>query len=562
MKYLSFTINKYRAIENGLTVLLEKHRLIPVIGINECGKTTILHAIFAFDYCNDSFNKNIHHLDDVKNLYKPGQKNNSKISAKIQIEWDEFKEALDDPEIKIMTGVNSYKRKKINFTEMLVITRDLITKKYDINSDLFTDKDLNHRLSEKIISQLPYILYFDDFRDSIPDEIEIRNENENDPKGWVAIIERLFKKTDESFSVFELSKIEERERKSIISQVKKILNNTLTREWQTFNLDDSDALKISIEYIPESENNGTTKPAKIKFDILETVEGNDCYFYIRDRSKGFFWFFNFVMKLEFNPKIVSNDGVDAIYLLDEPGSYLHAAAQSRLCRKLKNLSTDNNVIYCTHSHYLLDPEIIPISSIRISEKVNNFGIKLISIYEYDSGTGNKNAFQPIYDALQTKPFLLDLGSNENIVLTEGIYDFYCFNMFMNSGYKFLPSQNAESILYFISLMIGWNIKFNALWDNDKEGKEYWNTAKRKFGNDLKDKMLLLPLKGKQRKCILQDFVDGHELKKIKEEIGIPMDSSFDKTIATLFYSDNKNSIIQKLQKTKDNFQKINLLFNF
>ena len=51
MRYLSFDIKNYRAI-SGLTVKLDA-KLIPLVGINECGKTTILQAIYSFDYIND-----------------------------------------------------------------------------------------------------------------------------------------------------------------------------------------------------------------------------------------------------------------------------------------------------------------------------------------------------------------------------------------------------------------------------------------------------------------------------------------------------------------------------
>ena len=53
MKYRRFTITNYRAIKGPLGVDLHRTPLIPVIGINECGKTTILHAIVAFDFIND-----------------------------------------------------------------------------------------------------------------------------------------------------------------------------------------------------------------------------------------------------------------------------------------------------------------------------------------------------------------------------------------------------------------------------------------------------------------------------------------------------------------------------
>ena len=248
-------------------------------------------------------------------------------------------------------------------------------------------------MAREIISMLPYILYFDDFRDKIPERIEIPASLAQSQSSWLDIIEQLFKQTDKSFSVFDLPSLEERQRRTVLSKVERKLNETLTKEWQTFKLDERDALKISIGF-----DQRTTAPAQvatdptlgskalapgtaasaqvsanviksyIKLDVVETVAGFDHFFFISDRSKGFYWFFNFVMKLEFNPKVVTGGPevigeAQAIYLLDEPGSYLHAFAQRKLCQKLRQISETNWVAYCTHSHYLLDPEVIPVNSI-------------------------------------------------------------------------------------------------------------------------------------------------------------------------------------------------------
>ncbi len=42
-----------------------------------------------------------------------------------------------------------------------------------------------------------------------------------------------------------------------------------------------------------------------------------------------------------------------LYLLDEPGFYLHASAQKGLCATLQELSQEHFIIYSTHSQYLL-----------------------------------------------------------------------------------------------------------------------------------------------------------------------------------------------------------------
>ena len=570
MKYIKFTIENYKGIGGPLDVDLHKTSLMPIIGVNECGKTTILQAIFSFDYFNDSFNETIRHLEDVHNLYTTDPKT-PKISAEIEITDDEIKETLKELKEKYVTldsKIRSYTRLLKDFSGTLTISRDIKKKQYSIDYKKFNDDEFNNALSKAIIKKLPYILFFDDFRDNVEEKIEIKK-NDDEMSGWLAIVDRLFRTADENFDILDLPNKEDRVRKTTLAKVNKILNDTLTKEWQNFRLDDKDALKIKVDYANESETTAAGQSIErhfIKFDVIEKdQDDNEYFFFVRDRSKGFFWFFNFVMKLEFNPKVVnSTDG--AIYLLDEPGSYLHASAQAKLCNKLKSLSETNKVLYCTHSHYLLDPEVVPINTVKVASKnPDNFKIELYSIHEYKDDTKSKrSAFQPITDALQIKPLILDLNC-KNILITEGIYDYYAFEMFKGKReINVLPSTNAESIKYFISLMIAWQMNYKALWDNDDEGRAEKKSAEEFFGEvEANNNFYLLPHKtSRTKKTILQNLFVGSDFAMIKDELGLNKNSSFEKTILSLFYSNDKNEILKKVSKeTKDNFKKVfDLLF--
>lgn len=48
MKYQKFIIKNYRAISEEIEIDLKKSSLLPIIGVNECGKTTILHCEILF----------------------------------------------------------------------------------------------------------------------------------------------------------------------------------------------------------------------------------------------------------------------------------------------------------------------------------------------------------------------------------------------------------------------------------------------------------------------------------------------------------------------------------
>jgi hypothetical protein len=560
MRFTRFTIANYRAITGPLNIDISKHCLMPIIGVNESGKTTLLHAIFAFDYYNDDLNDSGRHLKDVSNLYRTSSPA-ATVSAEVELSAAELKTCLEDcakehPSFKSVFEVIRGRRKLSN---KILIRRNIVTKKYTFPSESFGPLDAQDILARKVISYLPYILYFDDFRDKIAEKIEIPSKEDDESlTDWLAIIQQLFKQTDKTFSIFKLPQLEVRQRRTVLSKVQRHLNQTLTKEWQSFRLDDRDALKIAIEFDQDGSN-----PVRnfLKLDVVETdSNGDEHFFFISDRSKGFYWFFNFVMKLEFNPKLVSSGGNDAhsIYLLDEPGSYLHAFAQRKLCLKLRQISDKNSVIYCTHSHYLLDPETIPISNVVIADKNGNGDITLTRMIDYHGSiTDNRSALQPVLDALQIKPYALDLISTQMTLIVEGIYDYYSLELFRGDrSISVLPSVGAGSIKFYISLMIAWQIKFRALWDSDAEGRKKHSEAAELFGSDIATRYFrLLPSPQADGKRIMQNLFEGSDLVQIRKELKIAPDCSFERTIQALFYSPEKIRIVASIgADTKTNFE--------
>lgn len=82
MKYKKFRIRNYKAIKD-LTIELGNQNLIPIIGLNETGKSSILQAIFAFDCYNDKqYNGDFINFEYIKNKFENGQ--NPIIEAEIE----------------------------------------------------------------------------------------------------------------------------------------------------------------------------------------------------------------------------------------------------------------------------------------------------------------------------------------------------------------------------------------------------------------------------------------------------------------------------------------------
>ncbi len=81
-----------------------------------------------------------------------------------------------------------------------------------------------------------------------------------------------------------------------------------------------------------------------------------------ERSAGFIWFFSFLVKFA----QVRKTGANLILLLDEPGLTLHGKAQADLLRYFEDkLTPEHQVIYTTHSPFMVPPDDLP--SVRIVE---------------------------------------------------------------------------------------------------------------------------------------------------------------------------------------------------
>lgn len=87
------------------------------------------------------------------------------------------------------------------------------------------------------------------------------------------------------------------------------------------------------------------------------------------RSRGFIWFFSFLVWFDSVQEQLSSSGVNAssslILLLDEPGLALHALAQDDFLNYIDELSKEHQVLYTTHSPFMVRSERL--SQVRIVE---------------------------------------------------------------------------------------------------------------------------------------------------------------------------------------------------
>ena len=328
----------------------------------------------------------------------------------------------------------------------------------------------------------------------------------------------------------------------------------MTDEWKTFNLGKKEDIYVKFTLIPTPQTPAV--PNRLSVRIIERIGAKERFFDVIDRSKGFLWFYNFVMKLQFNPK--HTIGTRTVYLLDEPGSYLHSSAQENLCSKIKEISRDHGfVIYCTHSHHLLNPKDIPLTAVYIVEKEEDKNIIITPLPRIRTQTEKTNALQPILEALHIPAFDF-FKSADPVLLVEGIYDKYVVELFVALERKLniMPGVSADSIVKNIQLMLGCGKVFIALWDNDKEGRSHYEKAKKLFGLAEAERFDLLP-GGTSKKRRMEEMFEKADFQMMKTTLSLPDDANYEAVIATAFYSTKairKKMAISLSPATKDNFE--------
>lgn len=196
-----------------------------------------------------------------------------------------------------------------------------------------------------------------------------------------------------------------------------------------------------------------------------------------ERSNGLRWYLETFIDAKANNLPQRN----VVYLFDEPGCFLHVNAQKELVSLFGHLADQGNqVVYTTHSPYMLDTEKDGIHRIRAVVK-DPQGFTHIYKTAYD----NKISPDSVHDTLA--PIVNALGMNMNDtfgpaknkinIVTEGISD-YIYMCMMGKlldidaeKYAIIPSQGASKCVDICAILHGWGCKYIAVFDYDKAGVE-------------------------------------------------------------------------------------------
>ena len=267
-----------------------------------------------------------------------------------------------------------------------------------------------------------------------------------------------------------------------------------------------------------------------------TVRDGTQTYDIDERSTGFRWFFSFLLFTLFrSQQQISTKRT--LFLLDEPASNLHAGAQSQLLDSFPAIASGHNqIIYSTHSHYLINPDWLDQAYI-VSNSAMVYDDLLegprassrhtdVSAEKYRSFVGNNpdkpTYFQPVLDRLEVVPSRLD--SMTPSVLVEGKGDYLVLSLGLRSAvlmqdYAIIPTRGADHFDELVGILLGWGVNFCLCCDDDSAGKravkdfrESWGMAEGKVFTlgDISDE-----LKGKR----VEGFLEPSDFEMIKTHFG-------------------------------------------
>ena len=540
-------IHKYKSIESTQTFNIGEG-ITTLVGMNESGKTSILEALAKVNYFDDDENFVFNTTHDyprkeVKTLKKAGSDPKAvtchyKISddLKENINEDLGVDIFDINEIsytKKYSNKGSYsginidnskflelwfeynklsvdssiidKLKAINSTEDIttLVTElkadeepekfeELLEKLNDLsrlyeNKWKWSNDPLNEYIARKWIKpNLPKFLYYDEYY-SLPSRISIEKLQQDKLEGEeLKTAKALFELAE--IDIDELIKSDDFEDfKAELEATEASITDELFKYWDTNN-------NLQIEFaidknIIRNPSNGNQTISEHILDIRVKNLDKRVSLPLNKRSKGFNWFFSFFVWFK---KIQEDADNQYILLLDEPGLNLHAMAQENLLNFFEDLSQDYQIIYTTHSPFMIDSNHL--------ERVNTvFETKDGSIVSDSLQEKDPNTLFPLQAALGYS-IAQNLFINKNNLLVEGISDLiYLTHMSslletngkssLNESINIVPVGGLDKVSAFISLMRGSKLNLACLLDTFTDQKSKSRLDGLIMGKILKEKSL-------------------------------------------------------------------------
>lgn len=543
MKLIKFRVKNYKTIDDTGWICIEQIGCL--VGVNESGKTNVITALLKLNPVDSSIK--INPLLDYPR---------SKFSSDIDCLGDKrFIEALFELSTSFEGNNEEEPNKKYKFLK--------VCKNYDekmhfflIDNDNMLDDEENEIEAEKIEEEIPNFIYYASYAcldselhlPTIINTMERKDGMSEKSKNKVKTLKVLFdyinlspKKiidlgkesnpgTAKSESVIESENANKKEREILLDSAATKLTKDFKSWWKqgdyVFNFSvDGDYFRIWV-----SDN--------VRHDKIE----------LESRSSGLQWFFSFFLIFMSE---ANHEHKNTIILLDEPGHTLHPMAQKDLALFFNELSTKNQLIYTTHSPFLVD-------AMNITQtKVVYFGEDGITKVSDDLQINKnmaKKSIYPINSAIGlTVSDTMLIGCRPIIVegVSDQIYMTYIKRILMKQNkfaaseeLIFMPVGGTKNIKPVVSIISGKESELPfVIVDNDVPGQEKRKSLEKGLYANEKSKVINIGdyiINKNIKEAEIEDFMNVSEIvESFNREFRNEEDFVYEKN--------NNNSIIKQIE---------------
>jgi len=328
------------------------------------------------------------------------------------------------------------------------------------NLKIFKNEEINLEIEEDILKEinknLKIFTWSNDEKYHLPDLVSI--ENIKTKLDEMPVIKSLFKLG--GYDPIDIPKLLENQTETdfanIFTKLSEDISKKIQSKWRT-----NKRIEIIIEHK--------------KDHLLINIKEPGYQIEPKYRSEGLKWFLSFIIGM-----IAQEDELkDNVILIDEPALHLHPGGQKDVLKEINNLAKENQIIYSTHSHFMIDKRFRDRVKFLIKEIIDDYSLTEVKI------PTNEDIFK---DPLLRSALIYSISDfsylNEINILVEGIFDKNLIDLICNWQIKnnksstinlndtsIINCDGASEIKKHAKLYKGSGLLCLSLYDSDKSGKD-------------------------------------------------------------------------------------------
>lgn len=521
MKLKRFKVTEFRSVED--SGWIDADNITALIGTNESGKTNILLPLWKL---NPASSGNINLQDDLPrdkfHLYRDAQ--NKPIFIRATYE-------LTESEIKELSRIMGCPNKDVS---EIIVSRDFDGKyswefpfeEHKEEQPSFTE---NKEAIEYLKIHMPKYVYYSNYG-NLDSQIYLPQVVQNIGKQGLSEKEAAKARTlNTLFKFVNLSpqEINEMGNESGLNytnsnQIEAVANKKKEREILLTSAA-ADFTKSFNEWWKQGNYKFDFKADGGFFRIWVSDDIRPAPIELESRSTGLQWFFSFYLVFLVESEL---NHQNAILLLDEPGVTLHPLAQKDLFLFFENLAQNNQIIYTTHSPFMVDSNHLErVRSIYVDDRGKTNVSPDLRAAERLKGKNQPLSIYPAHAALglTVSDTLL---RNCNPILVEGESDQAYLSalksLLISKGkisplkeIVFIPTGGVKGIKATSSILSGANeIKPLIILDGDKAGQQMASELKKEFYVGNEDKILMVSDFSQINEPEIEDLSPKEKLAKV------------------------------------------------